>query len=259
MSPLTIYFSLHHRNDASPLLCEKFQTNFKMCDVFIMENACQWQLKRLELQEQYNRLSNGASVVPTKPNGDPYSIEARLPLSKFEKQLQDIIHCSERSIILERSPVPYVKVEDFPIRLQNALKIGVKDAVQLCKSQQQQLAASMIQRDDALINLISEQLSGNVKVFVFRGASHEEYLSRRLRATNIRFTTERFCPRVLEERVTVPLTIGQQLDETDVLKWVYVQVNRQNDDFEQLRLLMTKADTMGKEQLEIELAALSNR
>ena len=218
-----------------------------------MENACQWQIYCKDLQEQYNRLSNNAPV-----NHD--SIESQLPLSEFEKELHHTIKCSEKSIILEKSPVPYVNEEEFPLKLRSALRVGVEDAVELCKQQLQDIAESMKQRDDALVTLICEQLRDNYEIFVFRGAGHQEYLSRLLNGRNIDFTPERFCllP-ILEERVTAPLTIGKQVDETDVLRWVYVQVNRQNGDFEQLRLLMDKACALNEKQLRTELAALSDR
>jgi len=152
-----------------------------------------------------------------------------------------------------------LKIEEYPGELQFALETGLEGAVKLCKTQLQELAANMNQRDKALLDLICEQLKGNAKVFVFRGGAHEKYLSKLLNEKKILFTSVRFCQPTLEERVLFPLTMGELFDETNVFRWLYVQVNRLNGGFEKLRTLMEKADTMDKKQLESELTALSNR
>jgi hypothetical protein len=261
LSQLTIYFSIHSESYPEPLLDARFQDNFRNCNTFIMENAEQWQTKCCDLESQYNRLSNNAigEIIPCQGKDTIEQQLAALPPSKFEKALRDTIRCKERSIILERSPVPYLKIEEYPGKLQFALETGLEGAVELCKKQLLELAANMKQRDDALLDLICKQLKGNAKVFVFRGGAHEKYLNKLLDERKILFTPVRFCQPTLEERVLFPLTIGEQFDETDVLRWLYVQVNRQNGDFEKLRTLMEEAEVMDKKRLESKLTALSDR
>lgn len=261
MSRLVIYFSIHPPTYPEPLRTETFLINFSACDIFIMENTEQWLTECPELESQYNCLSNGGIgvIIPQKVMGEIENMLPNEPPNEFQKQLEATIHCRERSIILERTPVPYLKVEDFPRELQNALKTGLEEAVKCCKLQLREWAANMNQRDDTLLDLICEQLKGNAKVFVFWGAAHEKYLSKLLNEKKISFIPERFCSPMLEERVLFPLTIGEQLDETDVLRWLYVQVTRQNGDFEKVRTLMEKADAMDKKQLRFELTALSDR
>jgi hypothetical protein len=223
-----------------------------------MENTEQWHTKCCDLESQYNRLSNGGAIDEIIPCEGKDSIEHQLPPSEFEKVLRGKIHCSERTVILERSPVPYLETKNFHTDLKNTLEqTGLDGAVKLCETQLQELAANMNQRDKALLDLICKQLKGNAKVFVFRGAAHERYLSKLLNEKKILFTPVRFCQPTLEERVLFPLTMEEQLDETDVLKWLYVQVTRHNGDFEKLRTLMEKADAMDKKQLRFELTALS--
>lgn len=241
-----------------PLRREEFRTNFLACNVFLVEMACQWPVEKPDLELQYNQLSAGEiDDIPERPGSIEEQLEEISPMRRdFTKELRATIHRSKKKIVLERPPVPFLNVEYFNAELMEALRLlGVDAAVALCKHQQQRLATSMVQRDCALVKLITQQLSSGARLFAFRGIAHEPWLCRLLSLHGVRPNSIRFAEEPsLQERLVRPLTIGEQIREADVLRHLYVVLNQRKDEYQEIMTLEKEAQAKSEEEIRTQLA-----
>lgn len=257
MSQLTIYFTLHQF--PVELQASQFQTNFDACQTFIVENADRWDLAQEALENQYNLLSRGK--IPRIERFRPGDIEAQFEewglgaADDFTTELDATIHCSQRKIVLEHSPVPRVDIERFPSILKGILDSeGVEKTVATCRRQQEELAAAIIQRDTALVDLIDQESKSASKVFAFRGAAHEASMLHLLKSRNIPATPLRFHPEpFLEELIVSPLTLREAVQE-EVIRRYLCRIMRYPTGYEELLDFDKEAKNMSKEDLESCLA-----
>lgn len=217
--------------------------------------AEQWVLEEPDLELQYNRLSAGEiDHIERKAQGE---IEQLLGLSEgdFTKELHAAIRLSKKKVVLEKSPVPYLDAGRFDKELLDALELkGVEETIVLCKHQRQRLATSMVQRDCALVELIDDQLRSGAKLFTFRGGAHEPWLRRLLGLRNVPVRCLRFGEPSLPERLVSSLTIGEQIQDVDILYYLYMILNSRKGDYEELMTLEKRARVKNEAELRSYLA-----
>jgi hypothetical protein len=260
MHPFTIYFTPHLSWHPEELSQKGFLTSFDACDTFLLEMAKQWLWQEPDLEADYNRLSVGEiDEIPSERLGE---IEKALGGHEFEERLKEKIHRSKKRIVLERIPVPPVRVEKFNSQLVDKLvKCGVSEAVALCRDQRQRIASNMIQRDTALLELIRAELAAGRRLFSFRGAAHEQFLCHLLGRRGIDVKAIRYDEPSVLERLATAMTMGKQAEDVDVQRSLYwiLSAQKLEGDYDGMMAISRRAESMNENQLLSELEQLRRR
>ena len=229
MSPtkydLTVYFAPHFDDYLAPLQTEDFLTNFKRCNLFILELAEPWIKDEPDKETLYNQLSEGkVNSVPSK----------RGPLSPFIKELQMRLRGSGKRVALERSTAPQVQLS-LPSDLVNSLEVrGLDGTLVLYKKEIQDLANSMVERDRSIIrDVLQRELKDEIKGFMFRGSAHFRHLSALLQT---QFPMSKLIaypgPPSLTDRILGSLTVGEPVQDLDFLRSLDSELSKQGADYE---------------------------
>jgi hypothetical protein len=238
------YFVPHWETFPDPVRSSDFATNLERCDTFVLEYAQQWMSIEPDLETNYSKLARGEI---RRVRGGMLE-QANYLLKPFTDELQEKIYGCNKRILLERPPVDYVETREAQIaRLIKSRQFD--EAISFHKSRQLDLANSMAQRDDALLDLVVGQVREGKRVFVFRGAAHERYLT-------ALFSRELSMPRVLRfedpplsVRIVSALTMNEKVDDLDFLRVIYALVNLRNSHYGTYLNLQKEAEAMSDKEL----------
>jgi hypothetical protein len=191
----------------------------------------------------FNQLSRGQSAWVKSRRLDR-------DLNPFDRELQNAMRGENKRIILERSPVEYPFIQEGDvIALARAKRL--EDAVALYKSQLGILVQNLTKRDQAIVKMLKALRSG--RLFVFRGADHERYVRYLLDEQSITASCITYEEPLLFRRLIGNLSMGEQIADVDIQRFIYVMLNRRQGDYMEFVALQKDAMAMTDAELQARL------
>ncbi len=246
LSNIAFYFAPHWETFPNPIRSSDFCTSLERCNIFLLEYSEQWMVQEPDLECKYNRLAHGE----IRRIREGMLARADYLSKPYTDELEEKIHGCNKRILLERPTGPYVDTEEKQIA--QLIKSGqVDEAISLDKNRQHDLANSMVQRDDSLVDLIEEQIREK-RLFVLRGAAHERYVTSLFGGKLSMPTVLRFEKPPLSVRLVGALTMSETVDDLDFLRHIYALVQCDSDYLTYLNL-QKQAESMSDNELRISL------
>jgi hypothetical protein len=242
---VVIYFAPHFPTFTNPILSSKFRTFLEASDVCVLEWTDKWTKYEPELESLFNQLSRGERTwVKSRRLGRG--------LNAFDRELQNALRGRNRRIVLERSPVEYVFIQEGDV-IALAQSSLLNEAVSLYKRQLMLLARNLVDREHALIKIIKELRTGK-RLFVLRGADHERYLRNLLDREKISAECSTYEEPPLLRRLINSLTMGERIDDVDVQRVIYAMLHRRKGDYIEFVSLQKDAEAMTEAEVEARLS-----